>query len=640
MIKMNIRRSFSTKLCIWILLLTMPVFLASVGLLFRRYHPMIHVEAVERANGVLDASLQRINRYLITTETVTNTYGWIVERSLTPDSLTILTDRIVRLNPYIDGCAISTEPNVLPQYPKRFMTYTIRDGGDTITTTVEKDYNYFSQKWYRAPHDQHKAGWVVYYDESNQLDLDKDGMIATYSRPLYNADSTIVGVMSTELSLLHLSQILGEEKPYPHSYYIMLDEMGRYVGHPDSTRLFNKTIFSAINPQTQPDLIALGYEMTKGRQGAMSVVINDEPSLVCFRPVPGTKWSLAIVCPESDILKGYNRFTYIVLSLLAVAMFLIILYCHKMVTRSLRPLRDLLEKTQLITKGNLDVEIKRSSRIDDIGCLQNSYVTMLEWFKQNIDTMRDAGIQAQNYNRELELATQMVLEADKQKTAFMQNMTHQVRTPLNIIIGYAQILNIPTTGNNAVEGVSEEEVKSLANAMEHNSKLLTRLVLMLFDSSDTGITETSLCQKHEEVPVNTAMWEMVDYVTRLYPDIHIGFETEVPDDFIIQTNKKYLQYSLAEVLLNAVKYSDRKHIMACVTRTDTSVRFIIEDTGKGIAASDRARIFNFFTKVDDFSEGLGLGIPLTRRHAQNLGGSFTLDPTYHAGCRFIFELPR
>ena len=640
MIRMNIRRSFSAKLSIWILLLTLPVFFASVGLLFRRYHPMIHVEAVERANGVLDASLQRINRYLITTETVTNTYGWIIERSLHPDSLTALTERVVRFNPYVDGCAISTEPGVLPQYPKRFMTYTIRSKSDSIITTVEKDYNYFSKKWYRTAHDQHKAGWVVYYDESDQLDLDMNGMMASYSRPLYDSDSTIIGVLSTELSLLHLSQILGEEKPYPHSYYIMLDEMGRYIGHPDSTRLFNTTIFNAIDPHTQTDLIALGYEMTKGGQGAMSVVINGDPSLVCFRPVPGTKWSLAIVCSESDILKGYNRFTYIALSLLAVALFLIILYCHKMVTRSLRPLRDLLNKTQQITKGNLDVKIERSTRVDDIGCLQNSYVTMLEWFKHNIDSMRDAGIEAQNYNKELEHATQMVLESDKQKTAFMQNMTHQVRTPLNIIMGYAQILNIPTSGNGAVEGVSEEEIKGLASAMSHNSKLLNRLVLMLFDSSDMGITETSLCQKHEEVPVNTAMWEMVDYVMRLYPGLHIGFETEAPDDLIIMTNKKYLQYSLAEVLLNAQKYSDRQHILARVELTDTTVRFVIQDTGKGIPEAYHERIFKFFTKMDVFSEGLGLGIPLTRRHAQNLGGSFTLDPTYHAGCRFIFELPR
>jgi signal transduction histidine kinase len=67
--------------------------------------------------------------------------------------------------------------------------------------------------------------------------------------------------------------------------------------------------------------------------------------------------------------------------------------------------------------------------------------------------------------------------------------------------------------------------------------------------------------------------------------------------------------------------------------------FIIEDTGKGIAEADREHIFKFFTKVDDFSEGLGLGLPLTKRHAETLGGNLILDTTYHEGSRFIFEIP-
>ena len=66
----NTRRSFSAKLSLWILLLTVPVFFASVGLLFHQSHRMIYGESVERANGVLDASLQRLGRYLITIETM------------------------------------------------------------------------------------------------------------------------------------------------------------------------------------------------------------------------------------------------------------------------------------------------------------------------------------------------------------------------------------------------------------------------------------------------------------------------------------------------------------------------------------------------------------------------------------------
>ena len=631
----QIRRSFSTKLSLWILLLTLPVFFASVGLLFRQSRKMIRVEAVERANGVLNTTMHRIERYLVTTETATNAYCWLIEQSMQPDSLMAFSDRVVRLNPYTDGCAISTEPGILPQYPKRFMAYSIRVEGDSISTIVETDYNYFNKKWYKLPHDQRKPGWVVYYDESNQLELDMDGMMATYSRPLYGADSTMVGVVSTELSLLHLSKILAEEKPYPHSYFIMIDEKGRYVGHPDSTRLFNKTIFNVGTPQRQPDLIALGYEMTKGGQGDMSVVINGSPSLVCFKPVPGTSWSLAIVCPDSDILYSYNRLTYIVLSLLAIGLLLIVLYCHKMVARSIRPLGELLKKTQAIAKGDMDVEVEHSQRLDDIGGLQNSYATMLESLRRYMDSVQVASDKAQTYNEELEQATQLVVEADKQKTAFMQNMTHQVRTPLNIIMGFAQILSIPTDG----ASMPEEEVKSLTSAMDHNSKLLTRLVLMLFDSSDSGISESDMCQKHEQVPANVAMKEMVDYVMSLCPGVLIRFETEVPDDLVITTNKKYLQYSLSEVLLNAVKYSDREHIVARITRTSSSIRYIVEDKGTGISEADQENIFKFFTKADDFSEGLGLGLPLTQRHAHTLGGKFYLDPAYDDGCRFIFELP-
>ena len=631
----QIRRSFSTKLSLWILLLTLPVFFASVGLLFRQSRKMIRVEAVERANGVLNTTMHRIERYLVTTETATNAYCWLIEQSMQPDSLMAFSDRVVRLNPYTDGCAISTEPGILPQYPKRFMAYSIRVEGDSISTIVETDYNYFNKKWYKLPHDQRKPGWVVYYDESNQLELDMDGMMATYSRPLYGADSTMVGVVSTELSLLHLSKILAEEKPYPHSYFIMIDEKGRYVGHPDSTRLFNKTIFNVGTPQRQPDLIALGYEMTKGGQGDMSVVINESPSLVCFKPVPGTSWSLAIVCPDSDILYSYNRLTYIVLSLLAIGLLLIVLYCHKMVARSIRPLGELLKKTQAIAKGDMDVEVEHSQRLDDIGGLQNSYATMLESLRRYMDSVQAASDKAQTYNEELEQATQLVVEADKQKTAFMQNMTHQVRTPLNIIMGFAQILSIPTDG----ASMPEEEVKSLTSAMDHNSKLLTRLVLMLFDSSDSGISESDMCQKQEQVPANVAMKEMVDYVMLLCPGVLIRFETEVPDDLLITTNKKYLQYSLGEVLLNAVKYSDREHIVARITRTSSSIRYIVEDKGTGISEADQEKIFKFFTKADDFSEGLGLGLPLTQRHAHTLGGKFYLDPAYDDGCRFIFELP-
>jgi signal transduction histidine kinase len=76
-----------------------------------------------------------------------------------------------------------------------------------------------------------------------------------------------------------------------------------------------------------------------------------------------------------------------------------------------------------------------------------------------------------------------------------------------------------------------------------------------------------------------------------------------------------------------------------VIRTDNNIRFVVEDTGKTITEADSDTIFKFFVKVDDLTEGLGLGLPLAKRHAQNLGGDLILDTNYHQGCRFIIEIP-
>lgn len=122
-----IRRSFSAKVILWVLLIAVPVFLASVGVLFWQSHKLIRAEAVERATGVLNGAMHRINRHLITAETATNTNAWMVEQSLNADSLLSFTKRITTTNPYTDGCAISTEPGVIAGYPEGFLSVAFND---------------------------------------------------------------------------------------------------------------------------------------------------------------------------------------------------------------------------------------------------------------------------------------------------------------------------------------------------------------------------------------------------------------------------------------------------------------------------------------------------------------------------------
>lgn len=629
----NIRKSFSTKLSVGILILAIPIFVISLGVLFTQSRQIIRKEAIGHANSVLGATMQQLSRNFLTIETATNTYVWQVEHSFNPDTLLQFTNRIVSLNPHIDGCSISAEPDAFPQYGRYFSAYTVRDT-NSISTVVEEPYDYFHKVWYKTPRDLHGPCWVAYYDEADSLELTLDGMVASYGKPLYRADSTFIGVISTDLSLLRLSRAMSEMRPYPHSYFMMIDADGRYYVHPDSTLLFKQTIFDVADTHEQGGQIVLGHEMTSGKHGNMIVRIDGANCIVCYMPVPDTSWSLAIVCPDSDVMAGYHKFIYIVACLLVIGLVVIILLCYRAMGHTIRPLNQLLMKAQMVASGNIKVDIPHSSREDVIGRLQNSFASMLESLNLHMNSVRFISEQTQHRNEELMQATQLVQEADKQKTTFIQNVTHQIRTPLNIILGFAQVLS--EAGSSSL---SDEERKSITDTMKHNARQLVRMIQMLIDSSDTGLSTELNSNKKDQQACNRLALEAVEQVRVRYPDASISFQTEVTDDFCILTNRTYFIHALLELLYNAAQYSDGKHIVLRVSVTDTVVNFVVEDQGKGILETDIEHLFHFFTKVDDLTEGLGLGLPLAKRHAQNLGGDVTLDTTYQSGCRFILTLP-
>jgi signal transduction histidine kinase len=188
--------------------------------------------------------------------------------------------------------------------------------------------------------------------------------------------------------------------------------------------------------------------------------------------------------------------------------------------------------------------------------------------------------------------------------------------------------------------LAKEELATIAGMMKHNSAHLDRMVLMLYDSSDQAASEEQWLQRNEQVSPNKVARECIEHTLSHFPDLPIHFETDLDDDCSIQSNYLYLMRTLRELLYNSAKYSDKKHISLRVTATDKMIRFITEDVGAGIPEGSYDLIFNPFTKVDDLSEGLGLGLPLSKRHAKSLGGDLILDTSYHDGCRFILELPR
>lgn len=337
---------------------------------------------------------------------------------------------------------------------------------------------------------------------------------------------------------------------------------------------------------------------------------------------------------ESKVNIGkYYRLAGLIIVLILLGLLLILFFTRQIVGYAIRPVRNLLVQTQRMAEGDYSQQIAYSKKVNVVSRLQNSFARMQSSLNQHISEIQQVNEEMAKRNDELAHAKKLVEKAIHQKTAFVQDISHQIRTPLNIVMGFSQVLR------DCGDEMPPEEVKQLTGLMNRNVKLLNRMVLMLLDSSDVGLSEEMKSLKEEHILVNKMARDCISNVYAQFPDSSIAFATSISDQFSLHTNKLYLVRSLCELLYNAAKYSDGKHIILRVAKIGKMLRFVVEDKGPGIDKAYMNQMFVPFTKVNNLSEGLGLGLPLTKRHAENLGGDLKIDTSYIEGCRIILDLP-
>ena len=636
-------QKLSRRLSLGITLLAVPIFIGTLGLLFLQSRYLIRQEAIERSNSILNKTMLDVRKFMNSIEVSTDANAWLLEENLTPDSLESISRRIMKLNPNILSFSVSTEPEVIPQFGPHFSVYTVRDV-HTISSYRETEYAYFDKLWYKTAL-KGEPCWVEPFSEHTEVTLDYHDAVASYCRPLHTTDGRIAGVISADFSFSLLAKAINKaEHPYPDMYYILVGKDGRYFIHPDETKLFRKTIFSDTDPQENTDIIALGHEIANGKQGTRHATIDGQFCHVCFRPVPGTDWSLALVCPDNEILTGYNLLAYIVAFMIIIGLMFILWLTQKVVRQTTSPVMNLLNMTQQITEGNYDETIPYSNEPDTFGKLQNSFAKMQESLHEHMRKIEQATEQLRLHNREQKDTIDMVEAAAKEKESFIRNISHQVRTPLNIIMGYASVIWESVKARHAEPEApnqfEEDNLKEIRGAMLYNAVILKRIVLMLYDSSESGASAEKKCKRTNEISCNQIARESISYVKMHNPGVRIRFETTVSDSVFILTNQVYLTRTMRELLYNAVKHSDRKHIQVRVVETQDQMLFIVEDTGPGLPKDAMQMIEKPFAKMNEASEGLGLGLHLCKRHAVTLGGDLVLDTSYIGGCRFILELPK
>ena len=236
--------------------------------------------------------------------------------------------------------------------------------------------------------------------------------------------------------------------------------------------------------------------------------------------------------------------------------------------------------------------------------------------------------------RSLRKARNMAQNASNMKTAFIQNMSHEFRTPMNSIIGFAQLLCLPDSY------ISEEERAEYLGYIMNNSQLLTIMVSDMLGISDMENGEYVI----HKAPTNLnemARQAIKSVEFRLPAGVTIVSQLGIDEEKRYLTDGMRVQQILINFLTNACKHTTQGSIVIGCSMTENPgfITFYVEDNGPGVPLDKAESIFERFVKLDNNKQGAGLGLSICRMIATNLGGNVWLDTRYTEGARFIFTIP-
>ncbi len=247
--------------------------------------------------------------------------------------------------------------------------------------------------------------------------------------------------------------------------------------------------------------------------------------------------------------------------------------------------------------------------------------------------LRHANEQLEQNNNDLIMAREKAIEADHVKTVFIQNMSHEIRTPLNAIVGFSDLIAKD-------DGTMDDDTRALyAHSIRINSDNLVMLVGDVLDTSQLESGTYNLQYRSATIG-EVCRKALVATGQHKAQGVAMRLETDALENYIIHTDVKRVVQVLVNLLTNAEKNTTEGSItLGCSTTVNPGmVTFSVTDTGCGVPPDKVEEIFKSFVKLDQFKQGLGLGLHICRIIADLLGGSIYLDTSYTGGARFLFAI--
>lgn len=235
--------------------------------------------------------------------------------------------------------------------------------------------------------------------------------------------------------------------------------------------------------------------------------------------------------------------------------------------------------------------------------------------------------------QEMREARDKALQADKLKSAFLANMSHEIRTPLNAIVGFSDLLS-------DTSGFTEEEIAQFIATINKNCGLLLTLINDILDLSriESGTMEFMFADHNLPLLLKT-----VHDSQRLNMPSGVELVLRMPesDKKYLKTDNVRLQQVVNNLINNAAKFTSSGFITFGYEEDEVPgyTRIFVEDTGVGISEEGIRHIFERFYKVDNFTQGAGLGLSICQTIIERLKGSISVTSEVGKGTRFTVRLP-
>ena len=401
--KIKLKNSISGRLTLRVLIVSVIIFTLTFTLFIRMAANRVRFEATKHAHSELTNTIHQIDAVLKAVETAIENTAWLVPYRLSsPEFMYAITERLIQNNDFICGSAVAFEPNYYASKGKYFSPYSYRDeNGDIQSVQLGSErYEYHYMDWYQIPKLLNEAYWSEpYYDDGGG-----EMMMTTYSKPLYDEYGNLYAVLTADLSLDWLTELVQDIHAFDHSYNLMVSRNASFIVHPNHDRILNETIFSSTYGDVDENLKKMQDDMINCRAGEVLRSKEGEKFFIFYSPVETTCWSVAVVCPRSELYMNVKKMRTMLILLGIIALLFMIMMSYRGIRNVVAPVEDFSDVAKKIANGEFKAELPHIHSKDELKELHDSFEYLQNSLVKYIDELKFTTANNERIESELRIA--------------------------------------------------------------------------------------------------------------------------------------------------------------------------------------------------------------------------------------------